>query len=181
MRWAGHVARIGEGRTELCTGLWWESPKERRHSHDRGVDGIRMDLRGTGWGGCGVDSVGSGWGPVAGCEHGDEAFGFRNTYLLLPLMLLLLLPLYLICRTAKSCFLHNITLLQLGFDYGCKYKCQHYSIMLVQREFIECSAFEGRCTSVYCKWFPKMHRISTGVGLLSSSMTLLRMVYKLQS
>jgi hypothetical protein len=39
MRWAGHVARIGEGRTELCTGLWWESPKERRHSDDRGVDG----------------------------------------------------------------------------------------------------------------------------------------------
>jgi len=28
----------------------WESPKERDHSEDRGVDGIRMDLREIGWG-----------------------------------------------------------------------------------------------------------------------------------
>jgi hypothetical protein len=27
MRWAGHVARMGEGET--CTGFWWESPKEK--------------------------------------------------------------------------------------------------------------------------------------------------------
>jgi hypothetical protein len=37
MRWAGHVARVGEGRK--CTRFWWESPKERDHSEDRGVDG----------------------------------------------------------------------------------------------------------------------------------------------
>jgi hypothetical protein len=24
---------------ETCTGFWWESPKERGHSEDRGVDG----------------------------------------------------------------------------------------------------------------------------------------------
>jgi hypothetical protein len=27
MRWAGHVARMGEGRK--CTGFWWENPKEK--------------------------------------------------------------------------------------------------------------------------------------------------------
>jgi hypothetical protein len=38
MRWAGHVARMGEGR-ETCTGFWWESTKERDNSKNRGVDG----------------------------------------------------------------------------------------------------------------------------------------------
>jgi hypothetical protein len=37
-------------RREKCTKFWWESPKERGHSEDRGVDGIRMDLRESGWG-----------------------------------------------------------------------------------------------------------------------------------
>jgi hypothetical protein len=37
MKWAGHVARMGEGRN--CTRFSWESPKERDHSEDRGVDG----------------------------------------------------------------------------------------------------------------------------------------------
>jgi hypothetical protein len=37
MRWAGHVARMGEGRK--CTGFWWESPKEKGHLEDHGVDG----------------------------------------------------------------------------------------------------------------------------------------------
>jgi hypothetical protein len=46
------------GREE-CTGFWWESPKERDHSEDQGVDGIRMDLREICWE-CGVDTVGSG-------------------------------------------------------------------------------------------------------------------------
>jgi hypothetical protein len=38
MRWAGHVARIEEGRK--CARFWWESPKERNHLKDRGVEGI---------------------------------------------------------------------------------------------------------------------------------------------
>jgi hypothetical protein len=42
MRWAGHVERIGEERTvyKVLVGL-----HEEGHSEDRGVDGIRMDLR----------------------------------------------------------------------------------------------------------------------------------------
>jgi alpha-glucosidase (family GH31 glycosyl hydrolase) len=27
-----------------CTRFWWESPKERDHSEDQGIDGIRKDL-----------------------------------------------------------------------------------------------------------------------------------------
>jgi hypothetical protein len=30
-------------REEMCTGFWWESPKERDHLKDRGIDG-RMEL-----------------------------------------------------------------------------------------------------------------------------------------
>jgi hypothetical protein len=37
-------------RRGKCTRFWWESPKERDHSADRRVDGIRMDLRDIGWG-----------------------------------------------------------------------------------------------------------------------------------
>jgi hypothetical protein len=37
MRWAGHVALMGGGET--CTGFWWESPKEKDHLEDGGVDG----------------------------------------------------------------------------------------------------------------------------------------------
>jgi hypothetical protein len=35
MRWAGHVARMEEESTKF----WWDSPKEKDHSEDRGVDG----------------------------------------------------------------------------------------------------------------------------------------------
>jgi hypothetical protein len=56
MRLAGHVTR-------MCTGFWWESPKEKDNLKHQGVDG-RM---GSKWtlgrlvgGGCGVDSPGSG-------------------------------------------------------------------------------------------------------------------------
>jgi hypothetical protein len=51
MRWAGHVARIGEGKT--CTRFRWESPRERDHLKDQDVRevGMKMDLREIGWGG----------------------------------------------------------------------------------------------------------------------------------
>jgi hypothetical protein len=59
----------------MCSGFLWESPKERDHAKDRGVD----DKRGTEWvlgrsvGVCGLDSTGSRYGPLAGCcECGDE-------------------------------------------------------------------------------------------------------------
>jgi hypothetical protein len=37
MRWAGHVARMGEGRKVYKVLV--DSPKERNHLEDRGVDG----------------------------------------------------------------------------------------------------------------------------------------------
>jgi hypothetical protein len=40
IRWAGYAWE----RKEKCTRFWWESPKERDHSEDRGVDG-RMGLK----------------------------------------------------------------------------------------------------------------------------------------
>jgi hypothetical protein len=61
MRWAGHVARMGEGRNvdRVLVGKdEGKRPLERpRH---RWEDGIKMYLREIGWGGCGVDSPGSG-------------------------------------------------------------------------------------------------------------------------
>jgi hypothetical protein len=42
MRWAGHVARMGEGRG--CTGFWWGNLSERDHLEEPGVDG-RIILR----------------------------------------------------------------------------------------------------------------------------------------
>ena len=42
MRWAGHVARMGEGR--VCTGFWWGNRMERDHWGDPDVDG-RIILR----------------------------------------------------------------------------------------------------------------------------------------
>jgi hypothetical protein len=30
--------------------VWWESPKKGDHLENQDVDGIRMDLRGIGWG-----------------------------------------------------------------------------------------------------------------------------------
>jgi alpha-glucosidase (family GH31 glycosyl hydrolase) len=37
-------------RGETCTGFWWESPKEKDHLKDQGVDGSKMDVREIGWG-----------------------------------------------------------------------------------------------------------------------------------
>jgi hypothetical protein len=73
MRWARHVARMGEGRKVFRVLVG--KPEERDHLKDQGVDG-RMGLEwilGRVAGECGMDSPGSGHGPVAGCcEHGDE-------------------------------------------------------------------------------------------------------------
>jgi hypothetical protein len=37
MSWVGHVACMREGGS--CTGFWWESPRERGHLKDHGIDG----------------------------------------------------------------------------------------------------------------------------------------------
>jgi hypothetical protein len=36
MRWAGHVARMGEG--EVYTGFWWGDLREGDHLEDLGID-----------------------------------------------------------------------------------------------------------------------------------------------
>jgi hypothetical protein len=37
------------GRGEISAGFWWEGPKGRYNLEERGVDGIKMDLRENGW------------------------------------------------------------------------------------------------------------------------------------
>jgi hypothetical protein len=63
IRWAGHVARMGEERKVYKVLV--EKPDGKRplgRPRRRWEDGIRMDLRETGLGGCGLDSTGSGQG-----------------------------------------------------------------------------------------------------------------------
>jgi hypothetical protein len=77
MRWAGHVARMGE-ESKVYNVLVGKPEGKRplgRPRH-RWEDGVRMDLGEIGLGGCGLDSTGSGQGLVAGCcECGDEPSG----------------------------------------------------------------------------------------------------------
>jgi hypothetical protein len=81
MRWAGHVAHMGEGRNVyrvLVEKPEGKSPLERpRHKLE---DGIKMDFREIGWGGGGgMDSLGFGYGTLAGCcEFCDEPLGFAT-------------------------------------------------------------------------------------------------------
>jgi hypothetical protein len=61
IRWAGHVARTGEERNvnRFLVG----NPERKRplvRPRRRWEDGIKMDVREIGWGGCGVDSPGTG-------------------------------------------------------------------------------------------------------------------------
>jgi hypothetical protein len=51
MRWAGHVARVGEGRNmyRVLVGEP-EGKKPLRRTRHRWEDGIKMDLREIGWG-----------------------------------------------------------------------------------------------------------------------------------
>jgi len=51
MRWAGHVARMGEERG--CIGSWWRNRRDGDHRGDlrlRWVYNIRMDLQEVGCG-----------------------------------------------------------------------------------------------------------------------------------
>jgi hypothetical protein len=61
MRWAGHVARMGEGRN-VCRVLVGKPEGKRplERSRRRWEDVIKMDLREIVWGGCGVHSPGTG-------------------------------------------------------------------------------------------------------------------------
>ena len=75
MRWAGHVARMGERRGvyRVLVG----KPEGKRplgRPRHRWEDNIKMNLQDVG--GCGLDRAGSGQGQVAGtCECGNESSG----------------------------------------------------------------------------------------------------------
>jgi hypothetical protein len=59
MRWAGHVARMGEKRNAY--GVLVGKPEEKRtvgRPRRRWLNNIKMDLREIGW--CGLDRTGSG-------------------------------------------------------------------------------------------------------------------------
>jgi hypothetical protein len=77
MRWAEHVARMGE-EGKFCKVLVGKPEGKRPlgRTRRRWEYDIRIDLSEIGLGGCGLDSTGSGQGPVAGCcECGDEPSG----------------------------------------------------------------------------------------------------------
>jgi hypothetical protein len=83
IRWARRMARMGEGRNVYRVLMGKSEGKRPFERRRRGwEDGIKMDLREIGWGGCGVDSPGSGYGPLVGCcECGDEPSGSGATQL----------------------------------------------------------------------------------------------------
>jgi hypothetical protein len=82
MRWARHVALMGEERK--CTGFWWKNPKEGDHSEDQGVE-VRM---GSEWI-LGILAGGVKWIQLAevrdrlagSCKCGDEPWGSGATEL----------------------------------------------------------------------------------------------------
>jgi hypothetical protein len=82
MRWAEHVARMGEER-KVYKVLVPEGKRPLRIPRRKWEDEIRMDHREIGWGGgIGLDSTVSGQEPVASCcECGDEPSGSCATNL----------------------------------------------------------------------------------------------------
>jgi hypothetical protein len=77
MRWAGHVARMGEDRRVHRVLVW--KPEGKRplgRTRHRWEDNIKMDLQEVGGGRGELDGGGSGQGRVAGtCEYGKEPSG----------------------------------------------------------------------------------------------------------
>jgi hypothetical protein len=72
MRWAGHVARMGEKRNiyRILVGKP-EAQRLLETPRRTWVDNIKIDLRERWYG---LDRSGSGLGPVEGsCEHGNES------------------------------------------------------------------------------------------------------------
>jgi hypothetical protein len=85
MRWAGHVARVGEERNVYSV-LMGKSEGKRplERPRRRWEDGIRMDLRKTGWGNVYWIHM----APAAdSCEYGDEPSGSGATELFIKILL----------------------------------------------------------------------------------------------
>jgi hypothetical protein len=74
MRWAEHVAQMGEKRNvyRLLVGKL-EGKRPLRRPRCRWVDNIKMDLLGIGWGG--VDWIGLAQDRESSCECGYEPSG----------------------------------------------------------------------------------------------------------
>jgi hypothetical protein len=88
MRWAGHVAHMGEER-KVYKVLVGKPEGKRPLGRPRWEDGIKIDLGEICFGGCGLDSTGSGQGPVAGCcQCGDERSGSCATELVQIILLI---------------------------------------------------------------------------------------------
>jgi hypothetical protein len=83
MRWAGHLACMGEERKVYKVLVRKTTGKIPLGRPRRGWEGgIRTDLRGIGSGRCGLDWTGAGQGLVAGCcECSGEPSGFCATEL----------------------------------------------------------------------------------------------------
>jgi hypothetical protein len=77
LRWAGHVARMGERRDAYRALVGKpEGRKPLERPRRRWEDNIKMDLQEVGWGGHGLDQSGSGLGQVvSSCECGYEPSG----------------------------------------------------------------------------------------------------------
>ena len=77
MRWAGHLARMGE-RRGAYRGLVGkpEGKRPRGRPRRRWEDNIKMDLQEVGCGVYGLDRASSGYEQMAGtCEYGNEPSG----------------------------------------------------------------------------------------------------------
>jgi hypothetical protein len=80
----------------------------------RWEDGIRIDLREIGLGGCGLDSTVSGQGPVADCcECGDEPSGYLQIFYIKSMLFCCVLYNSVLAARTLSSSLYSFTLMTI--------------------------------------------------------------------